>query len=626
MHTVPEPGDAPGLSQVAARWAAEIASAAGSAAPSAELERAVAAAVREGAEAGAAQCRTRHDSAVERFAALYSSAPCGVVLADPDGVVLDANPAVLELLDTTLDDLAGLPLTGLGTGERDVTALRTALTDLAEDGRTRKREQVHLGPAEHGAALTNVTVTALPNGDGERPHPVLLTENINELQLLREALRRQNTHDQLTGLPNARSYETTLEAWLDSPESDRIAVVYLDIDGFKVVNDGLGPGSADEVLRYAAGKLEGVFGGTDTVVARLSGDGFGVLRRGRVTAASVIELVETAMAELAEPIYVGDQGVAVSISAGIVVQDAGGGTAEEIRRAAEITLHRAKEAGRAQWMLFEPELDAGDRKRYGIGAGIGGGMENGEFEVEYQPTVKLDGSDEIAVVNAVLRWNHPAHGTLTGAEFFPLADTTGMTPGLGTLLLAESMADAAAWYRDFPSAPDLCVRLPTRLAVDPNLVRIIRGEFERTGLPPHKLRICTDSLALFHPRGEVLDTLSVLADLDVKITLAVAGASDLELVHTHKLPVGFAILSGPLVDGLSTEGTEADNARAHLHALLERTHELGIKRVGADGVRSAAHAQRLRDVGIFAGRGDHYGGSATSTEIAAVLDQRYSPA
>ncbi|GAA1226037.1 diguanylate cyclase [Prauserella halophila] len=614
------------MSHITRRWAAEIAAAAGSTVPTAELERALAAAVREGADAGAAQCRTRHDSSVERFAALYSSSPCGVALAGPDGVILDANPAMLELLDVTLDDLVGRTLTGLGTGERDTAALRTALSDLAEDGRARKREQVHLGPAEESFALTNITVTALPSAEGDRLHPVLLAENINELQLLREALRRQNTHDQLTGLPNSRSYQTTLETWLGSPESDRIAVVYLDIDGFKVINDGLGPGSADDVLRYAAGKLETVFRGPDTVVARLSGDGFGVLHRGPVTAAAVIELVEAAMAELAEPVYVGDLGVAVSISAGIVVQDAGTGTTEEIQRAAEITLHRAKEAGRAQWMLFEPELDSGDRKRYGIGAGIGGGMENGEFDVEYQPTVKLDGTDEIAVVNAVLRWNHPEHGMLTGDEFFPLADTTGMTPGLGTLLLTKAMSDAAAWYRDYPTAPDLCVRLPTRLAVDPNLVRIIRDELDRTGLPPQKLRICTDSLALLYPRGEVLDTLSVLADLDVKITLAVSGASDLELVHTHQLPVGFAILSGPLVDGLAAEGTEADNARAHLYALLERTNELGIKRVGADGVRSAAHGQRLRDVGIFAGRGDHYGGSATGTEIAAVLDQRYSPA
>lgn len=623
---MPEPGDAPGLFHITRRWAAEIAAAAGSNVPSTELERAVASAVREAADAGTAHCRTRHEFAVERFAALYTASPCGVVLADPDGTVLDANPAMLELLDVRLDELVGRTLTALGSDERAVAALRTALADLADDGRPRKREQVRLGLSEEGSALTDVTVTALPNGEDDRRHPVLLAENLNELQLLREALHRQNTHDQLTGLPNARSYQTTLESWLGSPESDRIAVAYLDVDGFKVINDGLGQGSADEVLRHAAGKLETTFGGPDTVVARLSGDGFGVLRRGRITAASVIESVEAAMAELAEPVYIGDRGVAVSISAGIVVQDAGTGTTEDVQRAAEITLHRAKEAGRAQWMLFEPELDSGDRKRYGIGAGIGGGMENGEFDVEYQPTVKLDGSDEIAVVNAVLRWNHPDHGMLTGSEFFPLADTTGMTPSLGTLLLTEAMSDAAEWYRDFPTAPDLCVRLPTRLAVDPNLVRIIRDEFDRTGLPPHKLRICTDSLALFDPRGEVLDTLSVLADLDVKITLAISGGSDLELIRTHKLPVGFAILSGPLVDGLVTEGAEADNARAHLYALLERAHELGIKRIGADGVRDAAHAQRLRDVGIFAGRGDHYGGSATGPEIAAELDQRYSPA
>ncbi|KID30345.1 diguanylate cyclase domain-containing protein [Prauserella rugosa] len=624
---MPEPGGAPGLSDIARRWAAEIADAAGDAAPRAELERFVLSAVTEAADAAARHCRGTHDAAVERFAALYTAAPCGVALAGPDGTILDANPALLDMFDTDLDTLAGHALTDLGTDERDVAALRTALADLAEDGRPRRREQVQLGCGADGAVLTNVTVTALAGTDDEDLHPVLLAENINELHLLRETLRRQNIHDQLTGLPNAGSFLTTLETWLGGAGEGRIAVVYLDIDGFRVVNDGLGPGAADTVLRYAAGKLESVFAGPDTVVARLAGDGFAVLVRGEdVTAADVIALVEEAMAELGEPVYVGEVGVSVSISAGIVVQDAGAGSTEEIQRAAEITLHRAKEAGRAQWMLYEPDLDAGDRRRYGIGAGIGGGMENGEFAVDYEPTVKLDGSNEIAVVNAVLRWDHPRHGKLDGAEFLPLADATGMTPSLGTQLLSQSMGDAAAWYGAFPSAPDLCVRLPTRLAVDPNLVRIIRRLLEETGLPAQKLRICTDSLALFDPRGEVLDTLSVLADLDVKITLAISGASDLELVHTHKLPVGFAILSGPLVDGLAAEGTEADNARAHLYALLERSRELGIKRMGADGVRNAAHARRLRDVGIFAGRGKHYGGTATGEEIRTVLEQRYSHA
>ncbi|OLT38533.1 diguanylate cyclase [Saccharomonospora sp. CUA-673] len=621
---MPEPGDAPGMSDITRRWAAEIAAAAGDAVPRAELERLVRSAVSEAADAAAGHCRVTHDSAVERFAALYAASPSGVALADADGAILDVNPAMLDMLETDIDTLVGRALTELTTDHRGTAALRTALDDLAEDGRARRREQVNLGVGADSAVLTNVTVTTLPSSDGERMHPILLAENIDELHLLRETLRRQNIHDQLTGLPNSGSFLTTLETWLGAVGDHRVAVIYLDIDGFKVVNDGLGPGAADTVLRHAAGRIESVFNGPNTVVARLAGDGFGVLVGGYITAADVIALVEEAMAELAEPVYVGETGVAVSISAGIVVQEAGSSNPDEIQRAAEITLHRAKEAGRAQWMLYEPELDEGDRRRYGIGAGIGGGMENGEFIVDYEPTVTLDGSNQIAVVNAVLRWEHPRHGKLDGSEFFPLADTTGMTPALGSLLLSQAMGDAAAWYSTFPSAPDLCVRLPTRLAVDPNLVRIIRRLLDETGLPAQKLRICTDSLALFDPRGEVLDTLSVLADLDVKITLAISGASDLELVHTHKLPVGFAILSGPLVDGLAAEGTEADNARAHLHALLERSRELGIKRMGADGVRNAAHARRLRDVGIFAGRGKHYGGIATAAEIRTVLDERYA--
>lgn len=612
---MPEPGGTPGLVDIARRWATRLADTGPADLPAADLERALLSVAEEASE----HARGGRDSAMARFACLYAAMPCGVVLAGPDGVVLDANPAFTELLGVSTQDLAGTPLTELGAGARDVEALDSLVRDLEPGSRPRRREQVELGRGEDGPVVTNVTVAALP---GDRPgaaYPVLFAEDISELNLVREALRKQNVQDPLTGLPNTKSFVAKLEACLAAPGDDRIALIYLDIDGFKVVNDGLGPGAGDEVLRHVARKLETVFAEEEAFLARLSGDGFAVLMRGRLDTAHVIDLVEYAMSELAEPVYIDDRGVGVNVSVGIVVQEARGHSQEDLRRAAEITLHRAKEAGRAQWMLFEEELDCHDRRRYGIGAVIGGGLENGQFDVEYQPTVKLDGSGEIAVVNAVLRWDHPEHGRLKDEEFYPLADTTGMTPSLGRWLLTKSMSDAAQWYHEFPAAPDLCVKLPTRLAIDPNLVGTIRDELERTSLPPRKLRICTDSRTLFDPRGEVPETLSVLADLDVKITLAISGASDLELVHTYKLPVGFAILSGPLVGALASEGPDADNARRHLSVLLERARELGINRIGAEGVHSAEHAERLRRIGIVAGRGRIYGGSASAKEIRSLI-------
>ncbi|PXY19096.1 EAL domain-containing protein [Prauserella muralis] len=614
---MPEPGDTPGTTGLARRWAARLADTNGVELPADELERILTAVAAEArAEAEAAR-----DAAVHRLATLYSASPHGVALTDQDGRILDVNPAFTRILGHKPEDLAGTDAAALAATEHEAETIRSAFAELRADGRQRHREQLELDHVEDGPLRTNVTIAGLPGDREGSLYPVLIVEDVSELHLLRDTLRRQNVQDPLTGLPNHSSFVNKLEATLAAPGDGQLALIYFDIDGFKVVNDGLGPGAGDEVLRHVARTLAAAFAGHDAFVARLSGDGFAVLMHGELSSAGVIDLVEDAMRELAEPCYVDGNGVAVSVSVGIVVQDAAGQTQEDLHRAAEITLHRAKENGRAQWMLFEPDLDHLDRRRYGIGAVIGGALENGEFELEYQPTVKLDGSNEVAVVNAVLRWRHPEHGVLKADEFYPLADTTGMTANLGRWLLTESMAEAASWHEQFSAAPDLCVRLPTRMAIDPNLVGIIRTELEQTKLPPDKLRLCTDSIALFDPRGEVPEALAVLSELDVKITLAVSGAADLELAHANKLPVGYVILSGPLVDALAREGPEADGARKHLVTLMERACELGIRRIGAEGVHTPEHASRLRELGIVAGRGELFGRAASGAEIRSLIEQ-----
>lgn len=608
---MPLPGGSPGLVEVARRWTARLAETDGVNLPAAELERLLVSVAEEaGAEAAA-----EREAAARRLTALYSASPLGVILTDDAGTILDVNPALTTVLGYDARDLMDRHVAVLGATDADRAALTEIYESLPRSTEEPRRERLELEHATEGPLRTYVTVAGLPGDSGESLYPVVMIEDISELHLLRDALRKQNVQDPLTGLPNSGSFGNRLEATLAAPGEGQIALLYFDIDGFKVINDGLGPGAGDEVLRHVARTLDAAFAAHDGFVARLSGDGFAVLLRGELTSAGVIDLVEDVMAELAEPKYVEGKGIGVSVSVGIVVQDAEGRTQEDLHRAAEITLHRAKHGGRAQWMLFESELDRADRRRFGIGAVIGGALENGEFELRYQPTVKLDGSGQIAVVNATLRWNHPDHGWLRPTDFYPLADVTGLTLNLGKWLLSESVAEAARWHTEFSAPPDLCVRLPNRLAIDPNLVAIIRGELERSGLSPQKLRVCTDSSALFDPRGEVQESLSVLSELDVKIALAVTGAADLELAHAQKLPVGFVILSGPLIEGLGREGDEGEGARKHLSTLLERAGDLGITRVGAEGVHTPEHARRLRELGVIAGRGDLFGRAATGAEV-----------
>ncbi|EHR60900.1 diguanylate cyclase domain-containing protein [Saccharomonospora cyanea] len=617
-----EPGDTPGLGDIVRRWAARLGEVDGVSLPAETLEPALLAVARE----AQAEARTARDAAARRFADLYAATPIGVVLGAADGTIHDVNPAFVELVHHTRAELVGQPLTRLAATPNDARVLAAAVDEALLPARRPRQERVTLTHGRDGTLRTRVTVATITADGPGLPHPVLLIEDIHELALLSEQLRRQNVQDPLTGLPNSYHFDNKLDTALATSPGGRVALVYLDIDGFRVVNDGLGPGAGDEVLRQVARKLEAGFAAQpqyEAVVARLSGDGFAVLlhdgQDGELDTATVVNLVEETMRDLAEPVYVDGTGVGVNVSVGIVVSEVPGRTREELHRAAELTLHRAKENGKAQWMLFERELHDRDRRRFGIGAAIGGGLENGQFGVDYEPTVTLDGHERIAVVNAQLRWDHPEHGVLRPRDFSALADTTGMTPALGELLLAQSIADAATWQREFGGAPDLCVRLPTRLAIDPNLVRIVRTELDRTGLPHDKLRICADSADLTDPRGEVLENLSVLAELDVKITLAVSGAADLELIHRHRLPVGFVIVSGTLVDALAEDGESSQGARRHFAMLVERARELGIFRIGVDGVHGTEHARRLAELGAVAGRGKLFGEEVDAAGIRSLL-------
>ncbi|WP_370938695.1 diguanylate cyclase domain-containing protein [Amycolatopsis sp. cg13] len=617
---MPEPGAAPGLVDVARKYAAALTDTNGVTLPPAEVERILLDFAGEVAE------RPEDAGATRRFTALFSSAPIGIALTGPDGTVVEANAALARLLGTSAIELRDKHIADLGAGPQDSVRLRSAIEGLplTADGR-RSIQSVQLGHSLDGELTTNVTIATLP---GDRPgtyFPVFMAADDDDLHLLGERLRHQNLHDPLTGLPNSAAFTTRLETVLGSSGTDEIALLYLDIDGFKVINDGLGTGMGDLVLKAISRKLEAVFTGQyDGYVARLSGDGFAVILRGsELNSQKTVVLADQVLEELSEPVYVDGHGIGVSASIGIVVRPAHESSHSELLRAAELALHRAKEAGKAQWMEYDPQKDNENRSRYQLGAVIAGALENGEFSLIYQPTVKLAKPDEIAAVNAGLLWSHPERGELGPEEFYPLAQTTGMTVPLGKWLLQESLGATARWREQYgPAAPDVCIRLPKRLAIDQDLVLLVKDQLDRHRLPARALRLCTDRTSMFGDDGEVLDSFTVLADLGAQLVLTISGSSDLELIPRYGLPVKHVILSGPVIDALAGPDP-ADTDVRHLSQLVTRAKELGL-RIGAEGVRDADHADRLREQGVLAARGSFVAESATGDEVDEMIARHAS--
>lgn len=232
---MPEPGSAPGLVDVARRWAETLADTKGVSLPKEQLEQLLL-----GVAKDAVRAEPDHQPAVRRFSKLYSASPIGIALADPHGTIVEANVALGTLLGCRPATLRGREIPDLGSADHDVARLRNALSQLMTAGRPTQQERLLLDHSEEGPLWVDVTLTDLP---GDRPgstYPVLMVADANEIHLLQEQLLHQNVHDPLTGLPNATAFGNALEAALAGSGSEQIALVYLDVDGFKVINDGLG--------------------------------------------------------------------------------------------------------------------------------------------------------------------------------------------------------------------------------------------------------------------------------------------------------------------------------------------------------------------------------------------------
>ncbi|MPY77106.1 MAG: diguanylate cyclase [Actinophytocola sp.] len=559
-------------------------------------------------------------AASDRFVALFTDAPLGIALLDATGEIVSANPSLGTMLGIAPDALADTKFTEYVRGKADAAALAALLTSYTGAAPAEPtRFETELENAEDGPVRTKLTLSSLPADQADTMYPVLMVEDITDLNLLHERLRHQNLHDPLTGLPNAANFHGQLESAMVDKSHATVALVLLDIDGFRVINDGLGSEAGDKILEAVATTLRDAFSGADESVARLTGDGFGVLLKGELTPQYVIDRVEHALNWLAEPIYIDDAGVGISASAGIVLRAPGSTTDKDMLRAAEVTLHRAKEAGRAKWMLYETELDAEDRRRYRLGAGIAGGIERGEFEVRYQPTVKLDGSRLVPVVNARLYWNHPSEGRLERDDFLPLADATGMTVRIGTWMLDQALKDYARWQQEAGErTPDLCVRPLRRLAIDDDLVGIVRGQLAKHDVPSTALRLCADSGTLVDTRGEVHDSLSVLNEIGVKLVLAVSAAADLELIPRSELPVEYVSLEGQIVDALLDVAYSGSTQFQHLEHLVRSAQQLGVP-IGAAGVTTEEQASTLAGMGVIAARGKFFRGPLPAEEITDLI-------
>ncbi|GGM33967.1 signal transduction protein [Longimycelium tulufanense] len=557
----------------------------------------------------------------QRFEEVFRSAESGIAVTDSDGDFARANQAFARILGCPEDGLSRLNLFEVLHSD-DAPFLRELFADLRA-GRTRRPTQRRRMVRKDGEVVEiSLTVALLRDQDGQPDQYVALVQDITDFHLLQDRLHHQSLHDALTGLPNRQYFTSKLETVLRRADPETGCTLYhLDLDAFSMVTDGLGREVGDRLLTVAAARLESVLAGERAMVARLGGDEFAILVENSPTTPDVVTMVTRINEELGEPIYVGDRGIAVSASIGVVDRPPRDMAIGELLSAADMTLRRAKSAGPRQWELFDPQQNSADRERFALAVTMPGAWEIGEVDVVYQPLVTLateQGAERVAGLEAQLRWDHPVLGMLDHDRCVDLAEETGLLLPVGEALI-QSAAKQLAWWRQRLDDPlPLHVSLTPYQASDPDLVAAVRRGLADTGLGPESLWLGMPVWALRAKRGEAMDNLEVLADMGTHVVVTDFGGAPGDLACLADLPVHGVRLAPWVAERLQRPPADKDLAVRALRELVALARTRGTT-VIAHGLRTREHAENAHRLGVDIGRGDFWYPPGSPDEVAAAL-------
>jgi len=575
-------------------------------------------------------------SELREYRAAFAAAALPMAVVDRLGRIVRPNDALGKLLGADPASLAGQPAADLVGLSSDGPTWR-AYTEVLRGARPRLRCTRRLKHADGRPLWAEVTAAPMGGPDSGAGRVLLSVADVSDRRELRERLRHLRMHDPVTRLPNRTLFFERLAAALEhpplqegpSPRPGRIGLCYLDIDGFKAVNDTLGHRTGDRLLAAVAGRLTDCAeaGGHRTgghLVARLGGDEFAILVEDSSGTRQLTDLARTVLSALQRPFEVSGHRLSVSASIGVVERSSAGTSATALMQAADTTLYWAKADGRSRWTLFDPERNAHRMTRQALSSTLRPAVERGEFTLEYQPLVGM--ADEVVRgVEALVRWNHPRFGLLAPSRFVPIAEEDGTIVQLGRWVLRTACRQARRWQLEHPDEPALfiSVNVAVRQLWDSDLVAEVAEILAETGLEPGLLQLELTESAVMGSSGRPLRVLQALSDMGVRIAIDDFGTGYSNLAYLSRLPVSVLKLDGSFVSGFRYEdGAHPSPAdETIVEAMVQLAHRLGLT-VTAECVETSGQAERLRRIGCDTGQGWLYSRAVAPERIAELIGAR----
>ncbi len=537
-----------------------------------------------------------------------------VFAKDRSGRFTLVNQALAEAYGTTVEGLIGKTDADFNRHPAEVEQFRRDDLEVMDNLHEKFIGEEKITDASGRTRWLQTIKRPIVGADGRADQVLGVATDITRHKELEQQLVHAALHDGLTGLPNRVLFTDRLAMAVESASrspSYRFAVVFVDLDRFKVINDSLGHTLGDQLLVAAAQRFASCVRPGDTV-ARLGGDEFTLLLTGIAGLRDAVHAAESIQGALAAPFLLEEQEIFITASVGVAVSMPGGHDALDLLRDADTAMYRAKALGRGQHVIFDPDMHERAVARLRLENDLRRALDRGEMTLVYQPIVRV-ADCRIVELEALLRWQHPERGRLEPGSFLSVAEETGIMLRLEAWVLFEACSRAAHWYREREGHEPWGVSLnlsPQQLGTGDPAARIL-AVVESTGLPPALLRVEITESAILDRFEEVAEILGRLRRAGVRVDVDDFGTGYSSLSYLHSLPVDRLKIDRSFVERLESDG----DAYTIAQTIVMLAQTLDLEAI-AEGVETAAQLQRVRKLGCTHAQGHLF---ATPVEAGQVL-------
>lgn len=539
---------------------------------------------------------------------------------DHDGRFILANQAIASLYGTSVSELIGKTEADFNPNFSEVQAFRQDDREVIHKLKEKFIPEEKVTDAS-GRVRWLQTVKRPLILESDQVHVLGVATDITERKYAEDQLTHNAFHDSLTGLPNRVLFMDRLQHAIQRSKRRKeswFAVLFLDLDRFKTVNDSLGHVLGDQLLIAAARRLQTCLRTSDTI-ARFGGDEFVILLEDLESSEDATRVAERILHEMTAPFTLAGHQMVITTSIGVVFSTMGYEKPEEVLRDADIAMYRAKEQGRRQYVVFNRDMRAYAAAHLELESDLRHAIDHNELELHYQPIFSVKPVQMIGF-EALVRWRHPRKGLINPADFIPFAEETGLIIPLGRWVLHEACRQMHAWRTAFPSQPPLTVsvNLSNKQFSQPDFFSEVRHVLDETSLDPHALRLeITESVIMDNP-DLAIDILNRLQSLGVEVHIDDFGTGYSSLVYLHMLPINAIKIDRSFISGSGVQ----DNGMEIIQTIIKLAHELKVDSI-AEGVETQEQFDRLSNLDCEYAQGYLLSGCLENKAVEQLLIKQF---